>query len=263
MNELSDQSFSSETQEIFMPENNDTALETLRSTYPWPNECPDVEKHPWCLDGGGRSLIDYKLKQIKAKTVLEIGSFLGGSTERWLKASRDVTVVAIDPWPSTSDVATIAKTKGCSDKIFRQLDRPEGFYQTFLRNLWESRDRVIPVRGYSHDVLHQLHKTGLRPDLIYLDATKEGDEISICHELFPDAVMSGDDWEWGIDEDYPIRKPVKQFCQQHDRHLIVDAATWLIDRNPPTIGYRWYRRKDRLATKITRYRNKLQNRRAA
>lgn len=83
------------------------------------------------------------------------------------------------------------------------------------------------------------------------------------HELFPDTVMSGDDWEWGIDEDYPIRKPVKQFCQQHDRHLIVDAATWLIDRTPPTIGYRWYRRKERLATKITRYRNKLQNRRAA
>lgn len=55
---------------------------------------------------------------------------------------------------------------------------------------------MIPVRGNGCEMLSLLHALGLRPDLIYIDADKQGAEIPICDELFPEAIICGDDWLW-------------------------------------------------------------------
>jgi hypothetical protein len=113
----------------------------------------------------------------------------------------------------------------------------------FLANLWDYRERVIPIRGNSPDMLFEIHRLGAEPDLIFLDADKEGREIEICHELFPNATMTGDDWWWGrdrwwrADKGYPIRKPVKDFCRQNRRFLKTSYQTWVIDDEPPTFEY--------------------------
>jgi hypothetical protein len=49
------------------------------------------------------------------------------------------------------------------------------------------------ARESSLDVLPELHSLGLRPDMVYIDADKKGHEIPVCDELFPDAVIAGDD----------------------------------------------------------------------
>ena len=159
-------------------------LQTLAQRHPWPEQKPDFFPIRWSLDGGGRWMVEQKLRRKKFKVVLEIGCFLGGSVENWLRSSSDVTVVAVDPWPEC-DVANYARKNGRSEAEAQQLEREDGFYQTFLANFWDQRDRVIPVRDYSPGVLHELAEAGLRPDLIFLDSDKSGDEIEICHELFP------------------------------------------------------------------------------
>ncbi|MEO1525469.1 MAG: hypothetical protein AAFX06_08530 [Planctomycetota bacterium] len=221
-----------------MSTNQQAVLESLATQYPWPEARPDFFPIHWSLDGGGRWMVEKKLRRKTFNVVLEIGSFLGGSIRNWLNASPDVTVVAVDPWPEC-DVANYARKHGRSEAEACQLEREDGFYKTFLSNLWEHRERVIPVRDYSPGILTELSAAGLRPDLIYLDSDKTGIEIELCHELFPGAVMTGDDWHWKNEAgEYPIREPVERFCAAHDRYLKNENATWLIDPEPPSFAFR-------------------------
>lgn len=227
------------------------SLETLRQQYPWPDNRPDFAPVQWSLDGGGRWLVQEKLRRPEFNLVLEIGSFLGGSIHDWLSVSPDIHVVAVDPWPETCGVAQYAREQGKGEEVAKQLERPDGFYQTFLANFWELRDRVIPVRGYSPAVLHELAELRLRPDLIYLDSDKVGGEIELCHKLFPGAVMTGDDWGWkGESGDFPIRQPVTDFCETRNRFLKVEGATWVIDTEPPSVRFRFRSWRRSLKTKM-------------
>ena len=217
-----------------------SVLKTLATRYPWPETRPDFFPIRWSLDGGGRWMVEQKLrrKKKKSKVVLEIGCFLGGSVENWLQASPDVTVVAVDPWPEC-DIADYARRNGRSEEEAVQLEREDGFYQTFLANFWDQRDRVIPVRDYSPGILTELAEAGLKPDLIFLDSDKSGVEIERCHELFPGALMTGDDWHWKNDAgECPIREPVERFCRLHNRFLKTENATWVIDDEPPSLAFR-------------------------
>lgn len=185
-------------------------------------------------------MVQQLLQRRKLSIVLEIGCFLGGSINNWLDASDDVVVVAVDPWPDSWDVASIARKLGKSDAVIEQLSMSDGMYHTFLANLWDRRDRVIPVREYSPGILHTLSEIGLRPDLIYLDSDKLGNEIELCHRLFPSAIMTGDDWGWTNESgEYAIRKPVKEFCRTHDRYLRVENATWVIDTEPASLSFQF------------------------
>ena len=101
--------------------------------------------------------------------------------------------------------------------VAKQLGRENGFYQTFLTNLWDNQDRVIPVKEYSPAILYELSSMGLEPDLIYLDSDKVGTEIELCRELFPNAIMTGDDWCWtNEDGECSIRQPVYDFCDKRE-----------------------------------------------
>ena len=216
------------------------AIDELRGRYPWPTTRPDFKEIDWSLDGGGRWLIEKCLRDRNIRIILEIGSFLGGSVRHWLKVCPEAIVIAVDPWSSDWDVSKYAKDNGKSRWIVDQLARPEGFYQTFLANLWDLRQNVIPVRGYSPGVLEEVASLGIQPDLVYLDSDKVGDEISLCHQLFPGAIMTGDDWEWTDENgEIPIRKPVMRFCEEHGRFLIAENATWMIDDQPPSLSFRF------------------------
>jgi len=124
-----------------------------------------------------------------------------------------------------------------------QLGREEGLFETFLASNWGYRDRLIPVRAESPGAIQHIHDTGVIPDMIYLDSDKTGCEIELCQRLFPRAVICGDDWWWGEDRwrdpegGYPIRKPVREFCQQYNFHLKTAEHTWLIDDRAPSLAY--------------------------
>jgi len=218
---------------------NRSALRTLAERYPWPEQRPDFRPIDWSLDGGGRWLVEKKIRPKSHPIVLEIGCFLGGSIRNWLSASPHAQVVAVDPWPESWDAAEYARRYDRPQWEIEQLSRDDGFYQSFLAALWDQRKRVIPVREYSPDILRTLSDLGLRPDVIFLDSDKVGTEIEICRELFPGAIMTGDDWGWRNEAgEYPIREPVQRFCQQNGRYLKVENATWVIDTDPPSVAFR-------------------------
>ena len=200
-----------------------------------------MSPYQWSEDAGGRHLVIRLIMERQLYTVLEVGVFLGGSARRWLDASPHVNVVGVDRW-NDGPWANYARKRG-RPEIAEQMNQRDGLYRTFLTTNWEYRDRLTPVRAKSPAALFDIAALGLEPDLIYLDADKSGVEIEICHQLFPTAVITGDDWWWGTDfiwkpdAGYPIRKPVKQFCRRHGRFLRTNLHTWVIDDRPPRLNY--------------------------
>ena len=149
---------------------------------------------------------------------------------------------ALDPWIGGPEVEKFARECRQPEWVGRQLAaHSDVIYHTFLTNLWDERQRVVPIRSTSWEALDQLAAAGLCPGLVYLDADKSGGEMENCRRLFPDALLAGDDWFWTPcpeshrtnDSDYPIRRPVRDFCERHGGHLVVDGSTWVIlDRRP-------------------------------
>ena len=225
-------------------ENQECQISRLKKRVPWPDGLTSIRSVDWQLDAGGRKLVSDLIQQLPpGSVVLEIGSFLGGSAKQWLECSDDITLICVDPWKIQNSIRRFAAMKGQPEWVVKQLDAPNGIYKTFLKNTWEYRDRIIPVRGYSQDVLPWLASAGISPDLIYLDADKTGREINPCHKLFPNAKITGDDWWhgvdrwWRADEGYPIRKPVREFCKRHNFFLRTEKMTWVIDHQRPPVSY--------------------------
>jgi len=217
-------------------------LHRLREKHPWPANRPTVLPTTWNDDGGGREMLTDLIVERNVSIILEIGVFFGGSARTWLNASPNVTVIGVDPWQGSPWWSLYAKQKRRFNLV-EQLELEEGPYETFLASNWDFRDRMIAVRGTSPGAVQDIFAIGVVPDLIYLDSDKTGLEIEICHRLFPNAIISGEDWWWGTDrwrdpdDGYPIRKPVREFCRQHNFYLKTKSHTWLIDDRPSSLSY--------------------------
>lgn len=214
------------------------ALKRLGEQHPWPESRPPVDPVPWSMDYGGRRLITDLIASRDIRLLLEIGSFLGGSARQWLEASPNVAVICIDPWLDISGRRPLMDAHPVGRQFGQQLRYPGGLYDSFLSSMWEKKARVIPIRGRAVDKLPELHQFGLRPDLIYIDADKKGDEIALCDELFPEALIGGDDWNWSDGYDFTIRTPARKSAAKRKRFLKHFGNTWLIDDRPWTFRER-------------------------
>lgn len=212
--------------------NSQEPLDVVREQYPWPVERPAEAAIPWSMDYGGRRLIIDAIARRGVAVLLEIGSFLGGSARQWLAAAPGVVVICVDPWPDLVDSRPLIDAHPIGRAFRQQLRAPEGVYRSFLSSVWDVRDRLIHVRGKSADALPKLHDLGVRPDLVYIDADKKGNEIAACDDLFPNALIGGDDWNWSDGYSFPIREPACRSARTRGRFLKCFGNTWLIDDRP-------------------------------
>ncbi len=208
--------------------------EHFRRQYPWPEVPEGTPRYVADIDGGGRFLVDRLLIRHPQPTLLEIGAFLGGSTLRWLKASPRVEIVTVDPWPDGIAADFLTRDDpwrtwaAPGEDVVRALEAPDGLYHTFLANLAPYRDRVVPVRGPSEQVLDQLAAHGLSPDIIYIDADKKRSDLDDCFRLWPHAQLTGDDYQWAPERGYPMQQHVNAFAAAHGytvRHVL---HTWVL-----------------------------------
>lgn len=220
-----------------LPAQHAAAWSALRDRFPWPERRPDVAPIGWSMDYGGRGLILDAIRSRDIRVIVEVGVFLGGSLRQWLGASPDVVAVAVDPWFDwvvTPGQGSFVERHPIGRKHAAQLFAPGGHLASFLASTWDLRDRVVPVRGTGLGLLPTLHALGLRPDLIYLDADKTGTELPICGELFPKALVGGDDWIWQDGRTFPIREAARSAARRQGRVLKRVDNTWLIDDRPWT-----------------------------
>ena len=170
-----------------------TAIDTLKKRWSFPTVKPNVEKkykgnrpEGWCKPSCVSNL--KLLLDDSMKVVVDGGSWMGCSASYLLEFAPNATVICIDTW------------KGCEILAERCKDDIPNLYNTFCVNLWDDRDRVIPIVQSSIDGMHTLYKLGIKPDLIYVDWAHDADnverDVNTAMDLFPDTDICGDDFRW-------------------------------------------------------------------
>lgn len=203
-------------------------LEQLRLAYPWPAVRPSVAPCDRGWDGGGRDIVTRRLAERPIKVILEIGSFLGLSTRTWLRAAPEATIICIDPWFDFYE----------DDSSYRHWPDVVGknIYHLFLSSCWEFRERLIPMRGTSPGDLQVVADLGVQPDLIYIDGNHDYEsvrtDLETAHRLFPQAILTGDDWVWDGDPQKPraVQQAVEEFAAVRQWHVEASGNTWALDR---------------------------------
>ncbi len=215
------------------------ALNTLRGQHPWP-DVSGVRPWDYTLGGGGRELVDALIQKHNPKVFLEIGCFLCSSSKRWLKQSSTMTVLGVDPWDDSlieqcnRYVGRPKLTREYPDlevqKQFARDIKEQSPFRTALANIAEYKNRFIPVRGTSPDMLYKIHDAGVVPDIVYIDADKKIDDLEIAHQLWPNALITGDDWHWSRTKGYPMRQVVYAFAEKYGFEVEASWATWILKR---------------------------------
>lgn len=201
-------------------------IESLRTRHPWPEVPPWADQDVWDLGSRGRELIVDLIRSRGVRTIVEVGSFMGGSARRWLDASPHVIVIAIDPWEGDWWVNYAAK-RGRSE-LARRFGEPNGPYLAFQSAMWPYRERLVAVKGTSPGKLHEIAALGIRPDLLHFDSDKEGNDFEIAMQLWPAAIMTGDDWTWDVSSGYPARRAARRLAAAHGMKIRVKGETWVL-----------------------------------
>ncbi len=220
-------------------------LKALRRDNPWPDfGYGEIEPFYLPLDGGGRGGREIVLEVIKERDIdlmVEIGCFLCGSTLQWLRASEKLTVIGCDPWDGNwaayienmaVDPLRARTVYHLSDeqiaRIVFQLRR-HGNFQVAMNNVRLYKDRFVPVRRRAPEVLRYLRERGIEPKLIYIDADKKREDLDVAREMFPQAVICGDDWLWPDETGKMVmQEHVKAFAAEHGYEVRNARQTWLL-----------------------------------
>ncbi len=217
----------------------------LKRDNPWPEfGYGELEPFMLSLDGNGRSGREIVMDVIREKNIklmVEVGCFLGGSTQQWLKEFPQLTVIGVDPWEGN----WAAYLEGVANhpiqsrsvwhlseeelaEIVRRIRR-HGNYLTAINNLRRYKERFVPVRRYTPEAFHYLHEREIEPELIYIDADKKAEDLHVAHELFPDAILCGDDWLWpDASGELVMQKHVNEFAAKHGMTVEAKRQTWLL-----------------------------------
>lgn len=184
-------------------------LDVLRNKYRFPDEKPDVPgKYEngmpagWCA-GPNRQMFR-ELCNKETKVIIDGGSWMGLSAWWELHCAPNATVLCIDHWKGSREHRKMQDTLAV-------------LWDTFCVNLWDFRDRIIPMKTDSVAGMQEVYDLGLKPDIVYIDWSHDPDsvfrDVSTALKLFPDAEIIGDDLVWssvrtGLDrirDAFPIR----------------------------------------------------------
>ena len=226
-----------------------SGMDALRRDNPWPELPAEVEPFYVSIDGGGRHLVIDAIREHGVTLMVEVGCGLCGSTRQWLDASPDLTVIGVDPWDM--NWSTYVR-KGAEEghPSFAALEDPAmladaieryGNYCLALNNIRDERDRFIPVRQRSPEALHYLKGLGIQPQLIYIDALKTDEDLWVAHDLYPRAILCGDDWNWW-DEDgrLRMREHVERFADEKGFNIDAEGRPGF---SPPGARRRRFQRR--------------------
>jgi predicted O-methyltransferase YrrM len=187
-----------------------------------PSVKPDM--HGWFNNDNKIFLKNIINKQ--QKIIIELGSWLGSST-RWFCDNTNATIYAVDHWLGSNEHQGRVDVK----------DKLPILYETFIVNCWEYKDRIVPIRLNTIAGLQYLYDNQIVPDVIYVDAShEEADviaDIEKCLELFPDALITGDDWSWKNkkhNKRYTVRDAVLLVALKHKLHLTNNNRCWVLKR---------------------------------
>ncbi len=191
----------------------------LQADLPPPYDKVDLlpfNPHGWYQNGDS---LEPLIKNNHVKVIIEVGSWLGASTRHIAKTlPEDGIVYAVDHWMgspnednSPYDIANL--------------------YQQFLSNVIHENltHKIVPLRMSSLEAASTLK---IRPDLIYIDATHDYENVraDLIH-WFPfvkgHGILCGDDYNWG--EDLSVKRAVDTFALENNLTVHTNGWFWRLE----------------------------------
>lgn len=197
------------------------SLDALRHKYPWPLKRPDIpfDDHGWFGECNERMLGNF----LNGNTcvVLELGSWLGKSTRFIAQKAKHATILTVDHWKGTTQITNDAPE--CAAKL-------PTLYESFLSNCWEYKSRIVPMKTTTLEAIDEVHKAGIVPDVIYLDAAHDYEsvraELGKCLGYFQDkTIFVGDDFSPKWDG---VMRAVWEHAEDYCRGVAFASHAWAI-----------------------------------
>ena len=204
-------------------------IDKIKNLFTWPTDIPDApdDFHNWAFSEAHEEGFSYLIETLKPKIILEIGSWMGmGSTLYMLKNSPESHLIALDHWSDKKE--DFIGTHYPMWNVERDYHHIKNIWNKFLKNTWEYRDRLTPLRMFSSEGLEVLNKMNLDIDLIYLDADHGYDsvmyELEKCSKYWPNATLCGDDYLW---MDKSVKRAVHIYGDKHNLKVnVVGLRFW-------------------------------------
>ena len=151
----------------------------------------------WYGDHGAmREIFKTAIDKANPGLIVEVGSFVGESAIFMADylGNRDSAVLCVDTWYGGID-----HYKGAPEKINMHFGRPDLFYR-FMSNVIAKGEsgKIVPLALDSQNAARLLKNMGIAPDLVYVDASHEFEDVfrdlvSYWELIKPGGVMLVDD----------------------------------------------------------------------
>ncbi|MFB6352398.1 MAG: class I SAM-dependent methyltransferase [Bradymonadaceae bacterium] len=151
----------------------------------------------------------------------EIGVWRGEFSRQILKYTNPETLYLIDPWEYQPEFPDRQYGGAVADE---QMEM-DGMYRTVHRR-FGGRNDVEILRKYSREALAIFEDDAL--DWVYIDGNhfyeyvKRDLEMSL-EKVRPGGFVTGDDYEWGDEHDYPVKRAVNEIVAEED---VVVETVW-------------------------------------
>ena len=152
-------------------------------------------------------LVLYKLAA-KTPFIAEIGSYIGASACCFgaaASADKGTQIICIDTWNND------AMSEGNRDT-----------WAEFKRNTSSFSDFVVPVRGFSTDVVEQVRKIARSLDMLFIDGDHSYEGVKADWEAYkdflkPGAIVVFHDYGWADGVKRVVREDVLPLVSSHDQ----------------------------------------------
>jgi hypothetical protein len=198
-------------------------MDKLITSHKYPNlseiSIKKVKIDGWLHDSN-KHLLDKYIRLIQPKIILELGVWMGLST-LYMLGLFNGKIISVDNWIGGHNILEGYKKK---DKKYDS----NKIYNQFLRNLYDYRERVIPVKMDGRKALKYIYNLGIKVDLIYLDMdhtyeSVSGDLLEI-HKYYPNVPLIGDDYEFYDG----VRKAVSEHIRKNKYNIEIFGNSYYI-----------------------------------
>jgi len=199
----------------------------------------DLELLPEDLQGwnGTSNLFNDLILKIKPRIIVEVGTWKGLSAINMAKVVRDnkldCKIFCIDTWLGSIEFITTMKDTPERNLLYKN-GYPQVYYQ-FLSNVIhnECEDIIIPIPNTSLNGAKFLKFNKISPDLVYLDASHEGEDVyhDLTHYftlLKSGGTIFGDDFS----DNWPgLKNSVLKFAKENQLKLdIFENNYWILNK---------------------------------
>lgn len=188
---------------------------------------PPLDLQGWNSD---HELFTKLVTTVKPKSIIEVGTYKGRSALHMAELTKDLgtKIYCVDTWLGNADFTTKDWQEREEDPCL--YDHVPLWFQ-FLANVLESgyADRIFPIPQTAINAVRLLVHSGVRGDLIYIDAdhTYRGcfQDLECYAGLLTDVgIMFGDDFV-----DFPgVRMAVSRFAFENNLRIQVSGPAWVL-----------------------------------